>query len=33
MAQIVPLYDTAFKKAFSHPDIFSQFAEDVFGAE
>ena len=34
MAQVVPLrYDTAFKKAFSQPDIFSQFAEDVLGIE
>ena len=30
MAQVVPLrYDTAFKKAFSQPEIFCQFAEDV----
>ena len=32
MAQVVPLrYDTAFKKAFSQPEIFCQFAEDVLG--
>ena len=32
MTQVVPLrYDTAFKKAFSQPDIFCQFAEDVLG--
>ena len=30
MIQVVPLrYDTAFKKAFSQPEIFCQFAEDV----
>ena len=34
MAQVVPLrYDTAFKKAFSQLDVFSQFAEDVLGIE
>ena len=34
MAQVVPLrYDTAFKKAFSQFDVFSQFAEDVLGIE
>ena len=32
MTQVVPLrYDTAFKKAFSQPEIFCQFAEDVLG--
>ena len=32
MTQVIPLrYDTAFKKAFSQPDIFCQFAEDVLG--
>ena len=32
MIQVVPLrYDTAFKKAFSQPEIFCQFAEDVLG--
>ena len=32
MVQVVPLrYDTAFKKAFSQPEIFCQFAEDVLG--
>ena len=32
MAQVVPLrYDTAFKKTFSQPEIFCQFAEDVLG--
>ena len=32
MAQVVPLrYDTAFKKAFSQPEIFCQFTEDVLG--
>ena len=32
MAQVVPLrYDTALKKAFSQPEIFCQFAEDVLG--
>ena len=34
MAQVVPLrYDTAFKKAFSQPDIFCQFARDVLSIE
>ena len=34
MARVVPLrYDTAFKKAFSQPDIFCQFAKDVLGIE
>ena len=34
MARVVPLrYDTAFKKAFSQPDIFCQFAKDVLGVE
>ena len=34
MAQVVPLrYDTAFKKAFSQPEIFCQFAEDVLGIQ
>ena len=32
MTQVVPLrYDTALKKAFSQPEIFCQFAEDVLG--
>ena len=32
MIQVVPLrYNTAFKKAFSQPEIFCQFAEDVLG--
>ncbi len=32
MIQVVPLrYDTVFKKAFSQPEIFCQFAEDVLG--
>ncbi len=32
MTQVIPLrYDTAFKKAFSQPEIFCQFAEDVLG--
>ena len=34
MARVVPLrYDTAFKKAFSQPDIFCQFVKDVLGIE
>ena len=34
MARVVPLrYDTAFKKAFSQPDIFCQFAKDVLGID
>ena len=34
MVQVVPLrYDTAFKKAFGHPSIFCQFAQDVLGIE
>ena len=34
MTQVIPLrYDTAFKKAFSQPDIFCQFAEDVLGIQ
>ena len=32
MTQVIPLrYDTAFKKAFSRPEIFCQFVEDVLG--
>ena len=34
MVQVVPLrYDTAFKKAFSQPDIFCQFVHDVLGID
>ena len=34
MTQVIPLrYDTTFKKAFSQPEIFCQFAEDVLGIE
>ncbi len=34
MARVIPLrYDTAFKKAFSQPDIFCQFVKDVLGIE
>ena len=34
MARVIPLrYDTAFKKAFSQPDIFCQFARDVLSIE